>query len=726
MNQLILENLNDLYNSRDGNIKNTYNIFLANSQNQIQVHSDFHTNEQNLILNIYCCSKELFITFNSYNSLSLLLKDNKINIYNIEYLYLDINFHTLHDKLNPDEINKILNNIQGNFKFNLIFNFNFDKKDENKIDLSKVNQFKINDELYTFSEHDFNKIFENYENIKDLELINFKFNTIEYLKNLFKFISNIKQLESLSLSDFFIELLEKDKLTLTNYIIVENNESVYLNIEGEEKKLEYLNKFKAINCSLVVLKTSGSKILNIEIDDKSILQSYNKISYYKREQTKETIYYDYNKDLDENEEKEEEESEENEEEKKEEEIKEEEKKEEEEKKKEEIETKNFYDSLENLVLIPKIRILHFSNFSDNKNEKQFNKKLTIESLNLRECSSKFVDNILNSYDKDFLEKLKFDNCKNSITIKDNLSNSQNFKLIIKDSFINCLIDDEKKFNIKELTLNIKCLQEYSLIYNKENEMNDLFNGINFIFKKGNIKFLKLKNSSFEFLINKSFDFEKLKNVETLEFNSIDFDRINLKQKKENSSNELKIENILEKIFETNENIKTVILKKIITNKNNKLFELKKKHNFKLFIDYKTFYYLTFYKYKLDSFQNLITKELYQQKYPNMNKEKFNDYKNSLLNDLQFIKDNNIDGIIINNELEKNEIVLSLNYLTKENDVNKILQFVKKNFQKRKISLKTKKEDEEILIDLIPILNYEQRRYFKYNNSNIEIKYKNHF
>jgi dsRNA-specific ribonuclease len=135
--------------------------------------------------------------------------------------------------------------------------------------------------------------------------------------------------------------------------------------------------------------------------------------------------------------------------------------------------------------------------------------------------------------------------------------------------------------------------------------------------------------------------------------------------------------------------------------------------------------LTFYKYKLDSFQNLITKELYQQKYPNMNKEKFNDYKNSLLNDLQFIKDNNIDGIIINNELEKNEIVLSLNYLTKENDFNKILQFVKKNFQKRKISLKTKKEDEEILIDLIPILNYEQRRYFKYNNSNIEIKYKNH-
>lgn len=109
----------------------------------------------------------------------------------------------------------------------------------------------------------------------------------------------------------------------------------------------------------------------------------------------------------------------------------------------------------------------------------------------------------------------------------------------------------------------------------------------------------------------------------------------------------------------------------------------------------------------------------------MNKEKFNDYKNSLLNDLQFIKDNNIDGIIINNELEKNEIVLSLNYLTKENDFNKILQFVKKNFQKRKISLKTKKEDEEILIDLIPILNYEQRRYFKYNNSNIEIKYKNH-
>lgn len=193
MNQLILENLNDLYNTRDGNIKNTYNIFLPNSQNQIQVHSDFHTNEQNLILNIYCCSKELFITFNSYNSLSLLLKDNKINIYNIEYLYLDINFHTLHDKLNSDEINKILNNIQGNFKFNLIFNFNFDKKDENKIDLSKVNQFKINDELYTFSEHDFNKIFENYENIKDLELINFKFNTIEYLKNLFNFISNIKQ-----------------------------------------------------------------------------------------------------------------------------------------------------------------------------------------------------------------------------------------------------------------------------------------------------------------------------------------------------------------------------------------------------------------------------------------------------------------------------------------------------------------------------------------------------
>ena len=37
MNQLILENLNDLYNTRDGNIKNTYNIFLPNSQNQIQV-----------------------------------------------------------------------------------------------------------------------------------------------------------------------------------------------------------------------------------------------------------------------------------------------------------------------------------------------------------------------------------------------------------------------------------------------------------------------------------------------------------------------------------------------------------------------------------------------------------------------------------------------------------------------------------------------------------------
>ena len=227
------------------------------------------------------------------------------------------------------------------------------------------------------------------------------------------------------------------------------------------------------------------------------------------------------------------------------------------------------------------------------------------------------------------------------------------------------------------------------------------------------------------MINKSFDFEKLKNVETLEFNSIDFDRINLKQKKENSSNELKIENILEKIFETNENIKTVILKKIITNKNNKLFELKKKHNFKLYIDYKTFYYLTFYKYKLDSFQNLITKELYQQKYPNMNKEKYNDYKDSLLEDLQFIKDKNIDGIIINNELEKNEIVLSLNYLTIENDFDKILHFVKKNFQKRKTSLKTKKEEKEILIDLIPILNFEQRRYFKYNNSNIEIKYKNH-
>ena len=285
-------------------------------------------------------------------------------------------------------------------------------------------------------------------------------------------------------------------------------------------------------------------------------------------------------------------------------------------------------------------------------------------------------------------------------------------------------------------------------------MNDLFNGITFLFKNGNIKFLKLKNSSFEFLLNKSFEFEKFNKVETLEFNSIDFDRINLKPKKvnkEDSSNnsnekksdnninssnnsnekksdnfkEQKLENILEEIFEANKNIKIVILKKTITNTDNKLFELKKKHNFKLYIDYKTFYYLTFYKYKLDSFQNLITKELYQQKYPNMNKEKYNDYKESLLKDLQFIKDKNIDGIIINNELEKNEIVLSLNYLTEENNFDKILQFVKKNFQKRKTSLKTKKEEKEILIDLIPILNFEQRRYFKYNNSNIEIKYKNH-
>ena len=41
-NQLLLENLNDLYNNRDEKIKNIYNIFLTNSQNNIQVHSDFH------------------------------------------------------------------------------------------------------------------------------------------------------------------------------------------------------------------------------------------------------------------------------------------------------------------------------------------------------------------------------------------------------------------------------------------------------------------------------------------------------------------------------------------------------------------------------------------------------------------------------------------------------------------------------------------------------------
>ena len=124
-NQLLLENLNDLYNNRDEKIKNIYNIFLTNSQNNIQVHSDFHTDEKNLNININCYSNKLFITFNSYKSLSFLFENNKINVYNIEYLYLDINFHTLHDKLNNDEINKILNNIQGNFKLNLNFFFNF-------------------------------------------------------------------------------------------------------------------------------------------------------------------------------------------------------------------------------------------------------------------------------------------------------------------------------------------------------------------------------------------------------------------------------------------------------------------------------------------------------------------------------------------------------------------------------------------------------------------------
>ena len=192
-----------------------------------------------------------------------------------------------------------------------------------------------------------------------------------------------------------------------------------------------------------------------------------------------------------------------------------------------------------------------------------------------------------------------------------------------------------------------------------------------------------------------------------------------------NQNETSIEKNLNIIFEKNKNIKTVILKNIIINKSNKLFELKKKYNFKLYIDYKTFYYLTFYKYKLDSFQNLITKEKYQQK-KYMNIEKYNDYKDFLLKDLEFIKDNTINGIIINNELEKSEIVLSLNYLTKDNGFEKIFKCVQKNFQKRIPNLKKEKKEEPIepiLIDLIPILAFEQKRYFKYNN-NIEIIYKN--
>jgi hypothetical protein len=110
----------------------------------------------------------------------------------------------------------------------------------------------------------------------------------------------------------------------------------------------------------------------------------------------------------------------------------------------------------------------------------------------------------------------------------------------------------------------------------------------------------------------------------------------------------------------------------------------------------------------------------------MNIEKYNDYKDFLLKDLEFIKDNTINGIIINNELEKSEIVLSLNYLTKDNGFEKIFKCVQKNFQKRIPNLKKEKKEEPIepiLIDLIPILAFEQKRYFKYNN-NIEIIYKN--
>ena len=155
------------------------------------------------------------------------------------------------------------------------------------------------------------------------------------------------------------------------------------------------------------------------------------------------------------------------------------------------------------------------------------------------------------------------------------------------------------------------------------------------------------------------------------------------------------------------------------NKSNKLFELKKdeKNGFKLYIDYKTFYYLTLYKYKLDSFQNIITKQLYQQKYTAS--EKYTDYIKLLIEDLNFIKNNNIDGIIVNNKSEETEVVLCLNYLIDES-FQKLFENVKNNFQKRK----TNPGGAEILIDLIPGLNNDQKREFYIKNNNIKIKYNN--